>query len=295
MQTGSVTQTPDNFGSLETPNIEDMQLQLQQLVQQGVLTPEDAKAVELQSSAMNGITLDPKLKQNQMAALDYLSNLGNEGGLDATDRAKLGQIQTDEDTAAKGRREAIVQNAQSRGMGGSGLELMSQMQNQQDSATRQSQRDMDVAAQAQQRALDAMIQQGNMSGQMQNQAFNQQAQVAGANDAISKFNAQNQQNQINQNVLSHNQAQAQNLQNAQGIANANVATSNQQQQYNKNLAQQQFENELKKRQGQAGIASSNAAASNAQSQAQANANNALIGAGIGAGASIYGANKKPTV
>jgi hypothetical protein len=274
------------------PDINEMRVQLQQLVQQGVFTPEEARTIEQESSSMNGITLDPKLKQNQMAALDQLSNIANEGGMTAMDRSKMAQIQNQENTAARGSREAILQNAQMRGMGGSGLELMSQMQNQQDAATRTSNRDMDVASMAQQRALDALIQSGQMSGQMQAQDFNQQAQVAGANDAISRFNAQNQQNQLNQNVGMRNQAQQNNLGAKQEIANANTQTQNQNQMYNKQLLQQQYENELKKRSGQAGIAQSNAEARNANSQAQANANNQFMGAMIGAGSAAYGAKGK---
>lgn len=288
MQSGSTPQVNDYFASLQTPDTSDMELQLKQLVQQGVLTPEDAQAALVGDSAMNGITLDPALKEKQMASLQALQDLADGGGMTLTDQANLSKIQNQINTQSRGAREAILQNAQQRGLGGSGLELMSQMQNQQDAATRSSQGGLDVAAQARDRALEAMIQGGQMAGDVRNQDFNQQAQVAGAQDAISKFNAQNQQ-QINMaNTAAHNNAQATNLQNKQDIANQNVGLQNTQQQYNKNLIQQNYDNEIKKRSGQAGIAQNNAANAGRDNQNQANANNQLIGGLIGAGSSFLG-------
>lgn len=291
MQTGSTPQVDDYFADLELPAVADMELQLQQLVEQGVLSPEQAKAELAGRSEMSDIRTDPRFKDAQLGALSSLEEIGN-GGMTLQDRADMARIQSEEDTAARGQREAILNNAQSRGIGGSGLELMSQMQNQQDSATRKSQRDMDVAAQSKQRALDALIQGGQLGGQMQAQDFNQQAQTAGANDAIAKFNAANKQTVNMANTQANNAAQAANLNNKQNIANQNVTTNNTQQQYNKELIQKNYENELKKRGGQAGIAQGNAAAAGQDSQNQANANNQLVGGLIGAGASIYGAKGK---
>lgn len=292
MQAGSTPQMDDKFADLKLPEIADMELQLQQLVEQGVLSPEQAQAQLAGRSEMDGISTDPRMKQAQMDALLGLQDISENGGMTAMDEANLSKIRTDEDTAARGKREAIIQGAQSRGLGGSGLELMSQMQNQQDAATRNSQRDMDVAGLAQQRALDALIKGGEMGGQMQAQDFNQQAQVAGANDAIAKFNAANKQNVNLTNVAANNNAQAANLNNKQNIANQNVNTNNQQQQHNKQLIQQQFDNEMKKRSGQAGVAQANQQAAGQNSQNQADAWNNTIGTAVGAGASIYGRKKE---
>jgi hypothetical protein len=288
MQSGSTPSVQDQFKWINTPRTEDMELQLQQLVQQGVIDPEQAATILQNPSAMNQISSDPSLKQNQMDALLGLQDISDSGGLTSGDQANLSKIRTDEDTAARGKREAIIQNAQSRGLGGSGLELMSQMQNQQDSATRNSQRDMDVAGQAQERALQALMQQGQLSGQIQNQDFNQQAQKAQANDAISQFNAQNQQAQINQNVGARNAAQAANLGTKQNIANSNVATANTQQQFNKGLIQQQFDNQIKKAGGSTGVDQANAQAAGQNSANQANATNQLIGIGATAAGTYFG-------
>lgn len=288
MESGSTPEARDPYANIQPPTIAEQELHLQQLVQQGVITPEEAQTVLLQQSDLNNISLDPNLKKNQMDALAGLQDIADSGGMTAMDRANLAKIQSQEDTAARGKREAILQNAASRGLAGSGLELMNNMINQQESATRQSQRDLDVAGTAQQRALEALMQQGQLAGTIQNQDFNQQAKIADANDAIAKFNAQNQQGQINKNVEARNNAQASNLALKQAVSNANAATNNQQQQYNKELLQKQFNNQITKAGGQAGVDARNQQAAGSNSQAQADAWNKTIGTGISAGASIFG-------
>lgn len=292
MQSGQTPQVEDQFADLGAPTQEDLSYQIQQLVQQGVLSPEDAKAALLGRSEMNNITLDPNLKRAQMDALSSLQEISDGGGMTLADEANLNKIRSEEDAAAKGKRDAIIQNAQARGMGGSGLELMSQMQNQQDSATRASQRGLDIAAMAQERALQALMQGGQLAGNIQNQDFNQQAQIAGANDAISKFNATNTQNVNMANTAARNDAQAKNLGLKQDIANQNANLQTQQNAQKATNAQQAFDNQIKKRSGQAGIATQNANAQGQNSQNAANANNQMIGSLIGAGMAAAGAKGK---
>lgn len=280
MQAGSTPQMEDNFSDLSTPNPADMQLQLEQLVQQGSLSPEQAQTIMLGQSSMNDVSADPQARQAQMEALAQLSDITNSGGLTAIDKAKMNEIFTDEDTKARGAREAIIQNAQARGMGGSGLDIAAQLQNQQESANRANTRGLDVAAQAQQRALDALAQQGQLGTQVAGQTFDQGAAKATAADAIAKFNAQNQQQQVNTNTAARNDAAAKNLAAKQAVADTNTGTRNAQQQYNKQLIQQNYENELKKRGGQTQVASANQQAAGQNSQNQANATNQTIGTGL---------------
>lgn len=288
MQSGSSPEVKDYYRGISTPNVSEMELQLQHLVEQGVLTPEDIQAIDLESSDMNNISTDPRFKQNQMDALLGLQEISDAGGMTDSDLANLNRIKTEEDTAARGKRDAIIQNANARGVGGSGLELMDQLMNEQEAATRKSQRDLDVTGMAQKRALEALIQGGQLSGQMQNQDFNQQAQIAGANDAISKFNAQNQQSIMANNVNARNEAAATNLANKQNVYNANVGLNNQQQQYNKQLLQQNYENKLKRAAGQSGVAQVNANAQGQNSQNSANASNQLIGIGATVAGTYFG-------
>lgn len=276
---------------LETPDVEQMRLELEGLVQQGVLSPEQAQVYLQDKSEMNNISLDPKLKQAQMDALTSLQDISSQGGLTASDRARLGDIKSQEDAQARGAREAIIQNAESRGMGGSGISLLAQLQNQQDSATRASQRDLDVAGMAQDRALQALQSAGQLGGQIGQQEFGQQAQIAGANDAIAQFNARNKQDVANMNTQANNQAMAANLAEKQRIADTNVGQRNTQQQYNKQLAQQDFENKYKKAGGVA-----NAYQNQAQNYNQAGQQiTGLLGAGIQAAGAYAGATNAANI
>lgn len=295
MQSGKAPKVYDYYKDMQAPDIADMEIQLQQLVQQGVLSPEDAQAALVGDSEMKGISLDPNLKAAQMDALSGLQEISDGGGLTLSDEANLRKIQDQINTEARGSREAILQNAQARGLGGSGLELLSQMQNQQDAATRASRAGLDTAAQAQERALQALIQGGETAGNIRGQDFNEQAQIAQAQDAISKFNAQNQQQVNMMNTQSRNDAQRANLASKQGVSDANANLANQQQMYNKGLKQQDFDNRMAITAGRAGIANQNAANQAAANAARANAINQTIGAGLSAGAGLgaaYLAKKK---
>lgn len=276
---------------ISLPDIEQMKVNLEQEVLQGKITPEEAATYLQEASKMADINVDPSLYAAQKSSLsDYGDIIANKG-LTAADQAKLGQIASQEQTQQRGAREAILQNAQARGVGGSGMELASQMENQQASATRQSQRDMDVAAIAQQNALSALQAQGQLGGQMQAQQFGQQAQQAQAQDAIAAFNAQNRQNVSNLNVQNRNQAQAANLGAAQTLANQNIATRNLQQTTNKALPQQQFANEVAKA---GGIASGLQTQASLEAKAQQSKNagiDSLIGTGLQAGATMYASDK----
>lgn len=285
MQSGSTPTVDDKYKDIVAPKAQDLSYQIQQLVEQGVITPEDAQAALSGRSELDNVSTDPKLREAQLAALSGLQDVSN-GGLTDSDRASLSQISTDEATKSKGQRDAILQNAQSRGMGGSGLELMAQLQNEQDSASRKSARDTSVAGMAQQRALQALMDQGQLGGQIQAQDFNQQTQKANANDAISKFNAQNQQAANMANTQARNVAQASNLENKQSIANQNAALSTQQNKQKADVAQQVFNNSVAKAGGSQGATNFNAQAQGQNSQGAANANNQLIGAGLAAAATV---------
>lgn len=234
----------DIFSKMSNLDPENQMLQLEQMIQQGIITPEEAKVYQQQSSSMNDITLDPRLQQAQMDALFSLQDIG-QGGMTDMDRAQLAQIASEEDAAARGKREAIAQNMQQRGAGGSGMEALLKMQADQDAISRRSARDTSVAGMAQQRALQALQAAGQTGGNIQQQNFNQQAQVAGANDAINQFNTQNQ-NQIGMmNTQAKNTAQYANLGEKQRVADQNVNIRNQQQAQNKGVAQQIFDNQMR--------------------------------------------------
>ena len=108
MQSGSTPDIKDYYSDLTTPNPADMQLQLEELVQQGTLSPQQAQAILLERSAMEDVTQDASTRQAQMEALAQLQDITSSGGLTATDRSKLNQIFSEQDTKNRGAREAIL-------------------------------------------------------------------------------------------------------------------------------------------------------------------------------------------
>lgn len=228
---------------INLPTIEEQQLALQNLVNQGDMTPEMLQTIGLQDSAMENISGDPRLRSAQMSALEKLSQQG-ETGLSASDRLALTQIGKENERATKARNDSVLQNMAQRGMSGSGAELAAQLMNSQNAAENAQMQGMNVAAQAQQRALEATAQGANLAGNVRGQDFDQASATARAQDAINQFNAANRQNVAGVNVSNRNNATANNLQNKQRIADVNVGNANQQQMHNKDLIQQQLNNQM---------------------------------------------------
>lgn len=262
---------------VSTPDIEQMKLALEKYQSAGELTPEMLETINAQDSLMGNIQTDPRLRNAQLQALEKLQSIGA-SGLRPEDEAALARIQSGVAQDARAREEAILQNMQERGVGGSGAELASRLISSQGSANRQSQQGLEVGALASQRALEAIMQSGALGGQIRNQEFGEESEKASAQDVINRYNAMNRQQVSGTNVNSRNTAQAQNLSEKQRIADSNTGVSNQQQIYNKQLAQQNFENQMRK----------STAAANAQSN-QANNYNQQAGqtqqmiSGIGQG------------
>ncbi len=249
--------------------------------------PRLASLTSLGDSAYSGIETDPRLKQNQDNALSSLDEIIQGGGMNAQDKANIARMQSEVGQADRGRREAIQQNMGARGMGGSGMELLSQLQSSQAATDRASQSGLDIAGLAQSRALDAIAQSGNLSGAMRDQDFGEQSKVAQAKDAIAQFNAANansnslananisNQNSLNRangmltagqsnvgNQMQANQFNANTMNdasrfskgNAQGVANLNTEGANKTQSLRDALPQQNFANQMQVAAGKSGAA-----------------------------------------
>lgn len=228
------------FAGLSAPDIGPLGLE-----SVGDMSPEQLRAFLQERTAYEDIAVDPRLKAQQMDTLAALQEISKAEGLTAQDKALLARIVREEDIKARGQREAIMQSAQERGIAGSGLELASQFQAQQEAATRQAMRDQEIAALAEQRKMSALLGSGELAGQMRGQEYGEQQNLAQARDMLSRFNIANQQQTEAQNVAARNQAQQYNLANQQRIAEENT----------KWLAmapQQRFQNQMGLAQAQAG-------------------------------------------
>jgi len=278
----------DAFKSIATPELTALQVQLDKYVQAGKLTPEAAESVLLNSNSFNDIKLDPALQGAQKQALQQLQNIASQGGLTATDKAQLNDIATEQNTLARGRNEAIKQSARERGIGGSGLELTSQLLNEQEAANRASTQGTQVAANAEQRALQSLQAAGQLGGTMEAQQYGQQANKAAAQNAIDRFNAETQQNTNLYNVGTRNQAQAANLAATQDIANKNTGTAQQQALYNAQQNQADYANKMTKAQNLAQAYQAKAGASNAAAQAAQGAELGFMSGLIGTAGTVAG-------
>ena len=211
------------------------------------MNPTLEQAVTLGPSEMQGIALDPRLQQAQMQALGKLQEITENDGQDAQSKADNARLVQNVNSNLKGNTQAIQQNMAVRGLSGGMSELVGKQMAAQEAANRQAQLEMDINAQAQQRALSALMNQGQMAGQMENASFNQQAQRAQAGDAISRFNAQNLQNVRHSNVDNQNRSQEFNIKNQQRLNEANTDMRNRAKEFNTNgLAQQNYENQMRK-------------------------------------------------
>lgn len=239
-----IQQSIDDLTAIGIPSVEAQKLALQEFRSAGKMTPELEESIQLGQSAASGISTDPKYKEASMSALDKLADVGNNGGLTASDRARLEGVQSTVNQQARGREGAIAQDMGARGQLGSGMELLARMQSSQDATTRLNDEGMNTAGRAEQRALDAMIQRGELGGKLQGQEFDQAKQVADAKDKIAAWNAANTQSVRQRNVGVRNDAQGYNLNNDQRISDSNTKLSNEQQQYNQELQQKRYQNEL---------------------------------------------------
>ncbi len=248
---------------------------------------ERAALERVDGTAFDKVSVDPRLKEQQLAALASLKEISDGGGMTAKDKANLARTQSQVAQADAGRRDAIMQGMARRGMGGSGNELLAQLQSSQAATDRAAQGGLDIAGMAQERALNAMLQGGQLAGSVRGQDFGEQAKVAEARDAIAQFNAANA-NQMSQfnvgqgNSMSQfnagkgletqmfnigkqadaNKTQAAmnmdaskfNIGGRQGVQNQATDNQNQSTTYNANIPQQQFNNQVTKAGGVANAA-----------------------------------------
>jgi hypothetical protein len=234
----------DNL-KLQIPDLQARTLVLEKLQKAGQLTPELEQVIQQDNSNLNNVKADQTYTDAQKAALSKLEEVGHEG-LTVQDRAALEEIKADANNREQGARNAILQDAASKGTLTGGGVLASQLANNQAQADRESLEDFRVGADARKRALEGIEQGGALATNLSTNDLNQKNKVATANDAINQFNTTNKQNVANANTTVNNQAQQYNLNNDQRIADTNVGLSNQATIYNNEqpnkVAQQNFEN-----------------------------------------------------
>ncbi len=242
-----VAQASDAFSGMQAPTLTPVS---SRTVSTAPVAAQKAQTTMAGPSAYNGISTDPSAQQAQQSQMAALSSLAKNGGRSAASDASLAQIQQNENANARGQRGAIMQNAQARGMGGSGNSLLAQLTASQNATNNQSAQDMMVRGQDQNAALQAGMGAAQIGSNMEQQQYGEQAQKAAAADAIARFNAGNQGQT---SVFNAGQANAMNEANAgrdlQGQT-FNAGSDQRAQEFNSGLGQQEFADTMGIRSGQ---------------------------------------------
>lgn len=150
------------------------------------LSPESLK------SQFSGLSTDPGTRQTQMQALQQLGMLAKSNGNDPQAAAMMFDANRQAAAEEQSKRNAILQNASARGVGGSGTEIAGLLAAQQGGADRSHAGGVQAAADSRGRALAALGQLGSMAGQVRGQDWGEAAQKAGALDqfALGRYGAE---------------------------------------------------------------------------------------------------------
>lgn len=129
-----------------------------------------------------GERLAPEAAAAQKRALQQLQQVA-ETGYTPEEEAALRRIQAETAATAASQRAATQEAFARRGISGGGAERVAAFQGAQAAANRAAQQGLDVAAQAQRRAFQAMQQTGALGGSMRGQAFEEGRTRAAADEA----------------------------------------------------------------------------------------------------------------
>ena len=213
-------------------------IMIEQLQLAGVYTPEMEEAVNVEVSKVSQIQEDKALRDNQVRALQEISKRGR-AGLTAEEKAEFNKSRGEVQRDLEAKNQQIIQNLAMRGQAGGGAEIASRLLASQESADRASEEADRINAAASARALEAIRESGQLSGQLRGQDFDIEATKAGAQDEFDRFNVENQIARQQRNTESRNVAQATNLGEKQRIQDTNTAAANQEK-YRQVQAQRDF-------------------------------------------------------
>lgn len=137
-----------------------------------------------ESADYTTISEDPATRRAQLEALQSMKGL-SESGLSDADKAVFAEARNVADRQAQSNRAAQLQNAQARGVAGSGLEMQMSALGDQEAANRAAQANIQQAGQAAQNKANYLQAYLQGTGQQRDQDYRTQANNA---DIVNKFN-----------------------------------------------------------------------------------------------------------
>jgi len=156
------------------------------------LSPPDVQdfiAREVSGSATSRARVNEGQRAVQDEVQGRLMERGRAGGMDLQSRARAEQARMEAGQHEQEMREGALANLRSRGMLGSGEELLARLQSGQSAANRERMAGVQSLADADEAAMQALIAGGGMAGQREQREWGQQMDVANAEDDIARFNA----------------------------------------------------------------------------------------------------------
>jgi trimeric autotransporter adhesin len=252
---------------------------------QGTVNPNAIQVATQAPSAYNNIALDPATRAAQMSALGQYTDIANAGGLDPAAKLALQQTIDATNAQSQGAQGAIERSAQAEGQGGGDFALTQRAIAAQGASNTGATQGLETAAMAEANREAALNQMANIGGSVNASDYGQAATKAGAQNTINATNQAATNTANTGNVANAINAGEFNTNTAQGVNAANTAAGQGRVYYNAALPQQQFNNELNKAAGVAGVSGQQA---NAAQTATAQGN-AMTGALLGAAGTIGGA------
>lgn len=219
----------------------------------GQFVPEVASYVaETNPQLVEATASATKGRETQLEALSKYREIASQGGMDPMLASKLAIASDKARSDAASSQQAILQDAQRRGMMGSGLQMQSQMNRTAEDMRRQAVESQMAAAEAYRNQMDAMARGAALGGDIRGSEMNEQGRNA---DIINSFNertSRRYQDYLQARSDAVNRANLMNLENQQNISNRNVQQANEADRYNRNMrntgAQQQWQNKRTSRQ-----------------------------------------------
>lgn len=254
----------------------------------GVLTPEVEKAVEQGTARVAQI--NPALKKAQMSALADIMQIGKTG-ITAKEQLQRQLLSEEAARAVSSAEAGQIAQLRARGLAGSAAErtLLGR------SADERARREYELAAQtamaAEQRALQGIMQGGQLADQLRGQEFSEDTTSAQIKNEMDKFNIVNKMGQEQRRVAAENQARQYNLAQQQAIANMNRQAQHQKQYYLRDAEQRMRQDQLARAQLRSGMYGQQAQMAQqqaAQTQQMWGQMGGAFGSLAGAGLGLYG-------
>lgn len=203
-------------------------LVLQEFKQQGTITPELEKQINIEASKVAQIKEDPKLREAALQGLQLLQQRSDQG-FGAEEEAAFAQARREAGKESQGRLQSILQQTQARGMGGSGAELAAQLSASQAGDEQLAMEGQNIAAERARASRDAINRMFGAATELRGQDFDIANAKAAAEDQLNRFRVGMEADQQARNIAAKNRAQEYNLSEKQRIADQNINMANMEQ------------------------------------------------------------------